>query len=739
MKHGMQESAKGFQDRAGQIEQAIYETAKDAKQKVSDATQRIGEATVETAAQAKDAAKEGAVRAKEEVSDSAQRIGEGTFETAEHAKQAAQRRAKDAKQQVSDTAQRIKDSTLDAAQYAKEVAQERTKDIERGAQAAVQKAASYVPETEDIKQTVQTKAEGAKHGVQEAAEHVKSYIPTAEDIKHGAQEATGKFASYMPSRDAAKQNAQEAKDRVSGYLMDSESALSARESFDSLRSKLREIQKGLATYMLGREGEASYLNLADLRNKLDEASGYLASKERESTYISGVGSVNDMKRGAEETTQKMQDRMKEIGGRIRDVAEGTMQGVHDKARDVGDSLREAGYGAQEITQEMQGRVQDIGGKVRDAAMGSMQSLHGKARDAGEEASHHVQEGEHAFGEYKGKLGRVIEGVKHRFTGSKEDGGGQMERRVHELCTMWFKNGGGAREHMEGVARSSVALDVGAVRDSYGYLMQSALGAIERAQEVFDDATREALGAEWKEKYGYLADSARGALQAAKEVFERTALAAGQLPSSRGKFSQNDSIFSRAENMSRLQTLTMETKQRLSALFHPLVRTLYLGTFSAVYGISVWMTFLSGYLLSRILPRQQLAIVQSKLFPVYLRMITVCVVVCGITHALLHPWHSADRAEHLQYWNFALCMVFLLLNMMVVEPKSTKVTMEKLKLEKEEGRGQSGEVLIDELARRRMIAIDAKMRGFQQMASLLNLANMGGLLWHLWYLGNRLVL
>ncbi|GAB2220861.1 hypothetical protein Drorol1_Dr00008542 [Drosera rotundifolia] len=37
-----------------------------------------------------------------------------------------------------------------------------------------------------------------------------------------------------------------------------------------------------------------------------------------------------------------------------------------------------------------------------------------------------------------------------------------------------------------------------------------------------------------------------------------------------------------------------------------------------YGISVWVTFVMSHVLARVLPRQQFAIVQSKLYPVYFK-------------------------------------------------------------------------------------------------------------------------
>ncbi|MBA0632381.1 hypothetical protein Godav_001139, partial [Gossypium davidsonii] len=40
--------------------------------------------------------------------------------------------------------------------------------------------------------------------------------------------------------------------------------------------------------------------------------------------------------------------------------------------------------------------------------------------------------------------------------------------------------------------------------------------------------------------------------------------------------------------------------------------------ATAYGMSVWVTFISSYILAGQLPRQQFGVVQSKIYPVYFR-------------------------------------------------------------------------------------------------------------------------
>lgn len=104
----------------------------------------------------------------------------------------------------------------------------------------------------------------------------------------------------------------------------------------------------------------------------------------------------------------------------------------------------------------------------------------------------------------------------------------------------------------------------------------------------------------------------------------------------------------------------------------LTRALHLFTFSTVYGSAFWVTFVSGMILSKHVPRQQFGYVQSRMFPVYLRIMAVGQVVLLLLHSLLHPWFSAERVERLQLLNFAVMIASTLLNAYVVEPRATKV-------------------------------------------------------------------
>lgn len=96
-------------------------------------------------------------------------------------------------------------------------------------------------------------------------------------------------------------------------------------------------------------------------------------------------------------------------------------------------------------------------------------------------------------------------------------------------------------------------------------------------------------------------------------------------------------------------------------------------FSTAYGMCVWVTFVSSYILGRYLPRQQFGMVQSRIYPVYFKAMAYCV-----SGALLG--HLASQKRHLFYSLMEMfqglslfsALLMILSNMVLLEPKATKV-------------------------------------------------------------------
>ncbi|CAM6004072.1 unnamed protein product [Sphagnum balticum] len=184
-------------------------------------------------------------------------------------------------------------------------------------------------------------------------------------------------------------------------------------------------------------------------------------------------------------------------------------------------------------------------------------------------------------------------------------------------------------------------------------------------------------------------------------------------------------------------------------FHlSLIRLLHLFTFSIISGSAMWVTFVSGLILSTSLPRQQFAYVQSRIFPIYLTILATGELVLCLLHSLLHPWFSADRLERWQLQNIVWTLIATLFNLLVVEPRETKALYQKLKLEKlDEGRRvhettttPEDTVPVEQEEKQMKIEeINKKLKTLHLYSSALNLLTLAGLMWHLWYLARRCVI
>ncbi|MFS7983664.1 hypothetical protein Hanom_Chr11g00977171 [Helianthus anomalus] len=110
-------------------------------------------------------------------------------------------------------------------------------------------------------------------------------------------------------------------------------------------------------------------------------------------------------------------------------------------------------------------------------------------------------------------------------------------------------------------------------------------------------------------------------------------------------------------------------------------------FSTAYGVCVWVTFVSSYILSRYLPRQMFGLVQSRIYPVYFRVLAYCVFAALLGHLVSEKNEVlASKIGMFQSLSLVSALLMVLTNMVLLEPRATKAMYERMKLEKEEGRG-----------------------------------------------------
>ncbi|XP_019454393.1 PREDICTED: uncharacterized protein LOC109355608 isoform X2 [Lupinus angustifolius] len=189
--------------------------------------------------------------------------------------------------------------------------------------------------------------------------------------------------------------------------------------------------------------------------------------------------------------------------------------------------------------------------------------------------------------------------------------------------------------------------------------------------------------------------------------------------------------------------------------------------ATAYGMNVWVTFISSYVLSRAMSRQSFGMVQSKIYPLYFRAMAYFIGIALLGHVFSH----AKGMPHIfQAYNLLASLLTIFINSMYLEPRATKLMLERMKIEKEEGRGRddmmSGERIGSrtreqhhhnttadpkepsttttstqgtehDVVRSRIMKLNEKLEKLNSYSSILNILNLMSLTWHLVYLAQRL--
>ncbi|XP_008156250.2 transmembrane protein 205 [Eptesicus fuscus] len=121
----------------------------------------------------------------------------------------------------------------------------------------------------------------------------------------------------------------------------------------------------------------------------------------------------------------------------------------------------------------------------------------------------------------------------------------------------------------------------------------------------------------------------------------------------------------------------------------LTKVVHLLVLSGAWGMQMWVTFFSGFLLFRGLPRHTFGLVQSKLFPFYFHISMGC---AFVNFCILFPQHAWAQ---LTFWETSqLCLLFLSLTLATInarwlEHRTTAAMWALQTMEKKQGLG--GEV------------------------------------------------
>ncbi|XP_074835954.1 transmembrane protein 205 [Carettochelys insculpta] len=121
----------------------------------------------------------------------------------------------------------------------------------------------------------------------------------------------------------------------------------------------------------------------------------------------------------------------------------------------------------------------------------------------------------------------------------------------------------------------------------------------------------------------------------------------------------------------------------------LAKVAQLFVLSLAWGMQIWVTFISGFVLIRGVSRHTFGLVQSKLFPFYFYTLVACAFLNLSIFACYHPWELLSIRETLQGSLYFLCLLLAVVNALGLSPATTAAMFRMQAMEREHSLG--GEV------------------------------------------------
>ncbi|XP_012702892.2 seed biotin-containing protein SBP65 [Setaria italica] len=462
------------------------------------------------------------------------------------------------------------------------------------------------------------------------------------------------------------------------------------------------------------------------RGVVSEAAGKaagVAEEGKERLYDANGGVLGAVKRCKDRLCgagRRAEEGAKDAASRAEHAAEDAARGAVETVSDAKDSAENKALDAARHGKE---RLKSAKDRASDAARQGKETLKDKASDEAHQGKETVKSAKDKVAEAASKAKEKASDVQH---GAAEAAKGAKDR-VSEAAKHAKETVRGAKDRVSDMAERAEE-----------YAEDAAERAADRVAEA--EAAVEAKAGEMRRNLTDIARRARGvASDAAAYLF----LAGGG---------------------------PREAARVATAVMH------LLGLATA-YGTCVWVTFVSSYVLAAALPRQQLGMLQSKLYPVYFRAMAYGVGLALAAHLLGRERRSA--AARAQSFNLAAALALVLANMLLLEPKATKVMFERMKVEKEEGRGRDVADIVDppaatvattdtnaaraarpeaaaahttpvdgaatakakagnpEMSKSRVVRLSKRLKQLNGYSSLCNVLSLMSLTWHLVHLARRI--
>ncbi|XP_078285409.1 transmembrane protein 205-like isoform X2 [Rhinoraja longicauda] len=118
----------------------------------------------------------------------------------------------------------------------------------------------------------------------------------------------------------------------------------------------------------------------------------------------------------------------------------------------------------------------------------------------------------------------------------------------------------------------------------------------------------------------------------------------------------------------------------------LVKATHLIILSTTWGMQIWVSFVSGFVLINTISRHQFGLVQSSLFPYYLYSVLGGSFINLALYALYHPQELLNNAETVQIASLFVCVIFAGLNAQWFGQTTSEVRVMMHKIERDNDLG-----------------------------------------------------
>lgn len=301
--------------------------------------------------------------------------------------------------------------------------------------------------------------------------------------------------------------------------------------------------------------------------------------------------------------------------------------------------------AKEKLEEAKERLKEASSSVLPEVMKKVDSAHQQ-----EDIHHRFRPGEvvcDANGKCKDKIESYVGRTKVA-----------AEKKAHEAANKVYE--------VEEEAKEAVREAIGKVEDTVAHTAHRASDKAHEMKENVKDAASE-VSSKTKDKVGEKASEMK---EGAKEKAREKAKEAEELVDR----AKHGATQAKKEGKRRLSGILRRAGAVLAYMVSPMrmassfTGVLHLLGFAVAYGMCVWVTFASNYVLAGALPRHQFAMVQSQIYPVYFKAMA-----CSVGMALLgHMMGQRKRFSPLSMGNLMASLVMILVNLLYLEPRATKV-------------------------------------------------------------------